>query len=232
MVRRHRRRAATRTSARSSKAAGNTCANASSRWETAREFATGSPSASARRDRLASCGGISPEQLDGSTPCDDYDVRGLLNHIVSGNLWVEPLVAGKTIDEVGDRYDGDVLGDDASAAYDASARGSGRRVRATGRDGGAGRGVVRSGTGRGLRRSPIHRRVDPWLGSRRGDRPGQPARAGARRDVLADRPPADWNCCRGVARSAPRSTFRTTPTARRACSQCSAARRGNARRMR
>ena len=31
-------------------------------------------------------------------------------------------MSGKTIDEVGDRYDGDVLGDDPSAAYDASAR--------------------------------------------------------------------------------------------------------------
>jgi len=66
--------------------------------------------------------GIGAAHLDEATPCEGLDVRGLLNHLVSGNLWVEPLVAGQTIDEVGDRYDGDVVGDDPSAAYDASAR--------------------------------------------------------------------------------------------------------------
>jgi uncharacterized protein (TIGR03086 family) len=65
--------------------------------------------------------GIKSAQLDGPSPCADYDVRGLLNHVVSGNWWVEPLVAGKTIDEVGDKYDGDVIGDDPSSAYQASA---------------------------------------------------------------------------------------------------------------
>jgi uncharacterized protein (TIGR03086 family) len=40
---------------------------------------------------------------------------------VSGNFWVAPLVAGQTIEEVGDRLDGDLLGADPLAAYDASA---------------------------------------------------------------------------------------------------------------
>ena len=42
--------------------------------------------------------------------------------MVSGNLWAAELGSGRTIEEVGDRLDGDVLGDDALAAYDASAR--------------------------------------------------------------------------------------------------------------
>jgi uncharacterized protein (TIGR03086 family) len=48
---------------------------------------------------------IKPDQLDASTPCDEYDVRGLLQHLISGNYWVAPLVEGKTIEEVGDALD-------------------------------------------------------------------------------------------------------------------------------
>jgi uncharacterized protein (TIGR03086 family) len=41
--------------------------------------------------------------------------------LVAGNLWAAELASGKTIEEVGDRLDGDVLGADWVAAYDASA---------------------------------------------------------------------------------------------------------------
>ena len=66
--------------------------------------------------------GVEPRQMDLQTPCDGWNVRELLNHIVSGNFWAAELAAGKTIDEVGDRLDGDTLGDDAPAAYRESAR--------------------------------------------------------------------------------------------------------------
>src|SRR5262249_30896405 len=42
------------------------------------------------------------------TPCEGWDVRELVNHIVSGNFWAGELARGKTIEEVGDRLDGDV----------------------------------------------------------------------------------------------------------------------------
>src|SRR3712207_7181170 len=54
--------------------------------------------------------------------CEGWDVRELVNHVVSGNFWAGELARGKTIEEVGDRLEGDVIGDDALTAYDASAR--------------------------------------------------------------------------------------------------------------
>ena len=66
--------------------------------------------------------GIKPDQLDGPTPAQEWDVRALLNHVVAGNLWAAELGGGRSIAEVGDRLDGDVIGDDPAAAYDASAK--------------------------------------------------------------------------------------------------------------
>lgn len=65
--------------------------------------------------------GIGPEQWGSATPCEGWDVRALANHVVSGNLWAAELAAGRSIDEVGDRLDGDVLGADPAGTYQASA---------------------------------------------------------------------------------------------------------------
>jgi uncharacterized protein (TIGR03086 family) len=65
--------------------------------------------------------GISADQWTAPTPCDGWDVRDLTNHVVAGNLWAGELATGRTIAEVGDHLDGDVLGADPAAAYDASA---------------------------------------------------------------------------------------------------------------
>src|SRR4051812_28657066 len=65
---------------------------------------------------------IRPDQLSAPTPDGEWDVRALLNHVVAGNLWAAELGSGKTIEAVGDRLDGDVLGDDHASAYDASAK--------------------------------------------------------------------------------------------------------------
>jgi uncharacterized protein (TIGR03086 family) len=64
--------------------------------------------------------GVGADQWSLPTPCAEWDVRELVNHIVTGNLWAAELGAGKTIPDVGDRLDGDVLGDDPVAAYDAA----------------------------------------------------------------------------------------------------------------
>ena len=65
--------------------------------------------------------GIRPDQWSEPTPCEDWDVRALVNHIVGGNWWASELGAGRTIEEVGERLDGDVLADDPTGSYDASA---------------------------------------------------------------------------------------------------------------
>lgn len=55
------------------------------------------------------------------TPCTGWDVRALVNHVTAENLWTAPLMAGRTLADVGDAYDGDVLGDDPVAEWDAAA---------------------------------------------------------------------------------------------------------------
>ena len=60
---------------------------------------------------------IRDDQWASPTPCTEWDVRALVNHIVNENLWMPPLLEGKTIEEVGDRFDGDVLGDDPKQSW-------------------------------------------------------------------------------------------------------------------
>lgn len=61
--------------------------------------------------------GIKPNQWDDPTPCSDWTVRDIVNHLTAENLWVEPLMSGRTLESVGDRYDGDVIGDDPLKAF-------------------------------------------------------------------------------------------------------------------
>ena len=65
--------------------------------------------------------GIRPDQWEGRTPCGEWDVRELTNHVVSENLWAAELVSGKSIADMGDALEGDVLGSDPAAEYRRSA---------------------------------------------------------------------------------------------------------------
>lgn len=61
------------------------------------------------------------------TPCADWDVRQLVNHVVGEDRWTKPLVQGLTIAEVGDALDGDLLGEEPSVAARPVAEGLSRR---------------------------------------------------------------------------------------------------------
>lgn len=52
-----------------------------------------------------------------ATPCEDWDVHALVNHVVGENRWVPPLLGGSTVADVGTTLDGDLLGDDPVASW-------------------------------------------------------------------------------------------------------------------
>jgi uncharacterized protein (TIGR03086 family) len=60
---------------------------------------------------------VQPDQWGHFTPCSEWDVRALVNHVTVEDLWVPPLLEGSTIEQVGDRLDGDQLGDEPQAAW-------------------------------------------------------------------------------------------------------------------
>ncbi|GGX16158.1 TIGR03086 family metal-binding protein [Streptomyces chryseus] len=89
------------------------------------------PLLSRHSDALALFGGhvhaVREDQWQASTPCTDWSVRDLVNHLTVEQLWVPPLVTERrAIDEGADGGfgfdpEGDVLGDDPVAAWDRAA---------------------------------------------------------------------------------------------------------------
>jgi uncharacterized protein (TIGR03086 family) len=65
---------------------------------------------------------IRADQWTGSTPCTEWSVRDLVNHLVYEDRWSVPLINGASLGAVGDRFEGDLLGKDpVTAARDAAA---------------------------------------------------------------------------------------------------------------
>lgn len=58
---------------------------------------------------------IRAEQWAASTPCSEWNVRALVNHVGGEFMWVTELMGGRSIAEVGSQFDGDVLGDEPVA---------------------------------------------------------------------------------------------------------------------
>ena len=52
------------------------------------------------------------------TPCTDWNVKDVVNHIVDENIWMVALFNGRTIAEIDNEFEGNLVGDDpASAIY-------------------------------------------------------------------------------------------------------------------
>lgn len=65
------------------------------------------------------------------TPCAGWDVRALVGHLVAENRWTAELLAGRTVADVGDSLDGDLLGADPAAAWSAAREAAASAVAAT-----------------------------------------------------------------------------------------------------
>ena len=69
-------------------------------------------------------GAVGADQWDRPTPCSEWTVRDLVNHVTGEDLWTVPLLRGSTIEEVGDRFDGDLLGSTPAEAASGAAAGA------------------------------------------------------------------------------------------------------------
>ncbi|HSF86743.1 MAG TPA: TIGR03086 family metal-binding protein [Acidimicrobiia bacterium] len=63
---------------------------------------------------VAVIAGIQPHQMENRTPCDEWDVRALVSHLVNSNLWLAAAVEGE-----GAEWD-ERSGEDPEADYRAS----------------------------------------------------------------------------------------------------------------
>ena len=64
---------------------------------------------------------VADDQWGSPTPCTEWSVRDLVNHVTGEDRWTVPLMQGSTIADVGSSLDGDLLGDRPGPAASAAA---------------------------------------------------------------------------------------------------------------
>lgn len=64
---------------------------------------------------------VSVGDFENPTPCTDWNLKVLLNHVVAENFWVRPMVEGKSIEQVGDEFTGDLIGNEPIPMFEKSA---------------------------------------------------------------------------------------------------------------
>jgi uncharacterized protein (TIGR03086 family) len=64
---------------------------------------------------------IEPDQWDSPTPCTDWNVRDLVNHVAVEMLWAPPLLHGGGLADIAPGLEGDRLGNDPAGAWDMAA---------------------------------------------------------------------------------------------------------------
>jgi uncharacterized protein (TIGR03086 family) len=62
------------------------------------------------------------EQWADPTPCGEWTVRDLVNHVAGEDRWTPYLMSGHTVEDVGDRLAGDLLGEDPVGAATGAAK--------------------------------------------------------------------------------------------------------------
>jgi uncharacterized protein (TIGR03086 family) len=61
---------------------------------------------------------VQADQWHLPTPCPEWDVRQLVNHVTVEDMWAQHLLTGSRVADIGDALDGDKLGDDPTTTWD------------------------------------------------------------------------------------------------------------------